>query len=52
MVDAGVTVLACRNSLDGHEYDAADLLDGVSVVPTAMGEFVRRQATGAAYVRP
>lgn len=51
-IDAGVTVLACRNSLDGHASDAADLLDGVAVVPTAMGELARRQAAGAAYVRP
>lgn len=50
-IAAGVTVLACRNSLD-DDGDESTLLDGVSVVPTAMGELARRQAAGAAYIRP
>lgn len=52
LIDRGVTVVACRNSLDSRDADTADLLDGVGVVPTAMGELTRRQAQGYAYVRP
>lgn len=50
LVDAGVRVCACRNSLD--DPDTSLLVEGVEIVPTAMGELTRRQAAGDAYVRP
>jgi intracellular sulfur oxidation DsrE/DsrF family protein len=46
VLDRGATVVACRNSLESRDADAADLLEGVTVVPTAMRELTRRQAQG------
>ena len=52
LLDAGVGVCACRNTLDGAEYDAGDLVGGVTVVSSAMAELTRRQDAGYAYIRP
>jgi len=51
LLEAGVTIYACRNSM-GDEVSRSDLVDGVEVVPTAMGELTRRQAAGDTYIRP
>lgn len=52
LLDAGVRFCACRNSLRRADLDAADLIDGVEVVPSAVGELVRLQDEGYAYLRP
>ncbi|MFC7018897.1 MULTISPECIES: hypothetical protein [Haloarcula] len=36
VLDRGVTVVSCRDSLDGRDADAVDLLEGVTAVPTAI----------------
>jgi len=51
LIQVGVRVCACRNSM-GEDVSLADLVDGVEVVPTAMGELTKRQAAGDAYIRP
>jgi intracellular sulfur oxidation DsrE/DsrF family protein len=52
LMDAGVSVYACQNSVASLRYETADLIDGVKTAPTAMGELTRRQQSGYAYVRP
>lgn len=52
LLAAGVDVFACGNTVVAADYDEADLVDGVSVVSSGMGELTRRQADGHAYVRP
>lgn len=53
LLEAGVDVCACGNTIRQRDGIAeSDLLDGVSVVSSGMGELTRRQADGYAYVRP
>jgi intracellular sulfur oxidation DsrE/DsrF family protein len=53
LLDAGVEVCACGNTIRKRDaLDEADLLDGVTVVSSGMGELTRRQADGYGYVRP
>lgn len=52
LLDDGVSIAACRNSLASRDLDAADLVDGVTVVPSGVGELTRLQADGHAYVKP
>jgi hypothetical protein len=50
-LDRGVRVCACRNSLDTRAFAAENLLDGVELVPSGVGEPTRRQAEGYAYIK-
>lgn len=53
LLEAGVDVCACGNTIRKREgIDEDDLIEGVTVVSSGMGELTRRQADGAAYVRP
>lgn len=52
LIDAGVVVAACRNTLTGKQIDLDELNRGVTVVPAGIGELVRKQRAGWAYVRP
>lgn len=52
LLDEGVDVRACANSLEGLDFDSDDLLEGVDVVSSAQTVLVRRQAEGYAYIRP
>ncbi len=52
LVDSGVEVLACRNTMQRLGIEPGDLLPGVSMVTAGIGEIVRRQQGGWAYVRP
>ena len=52
LVDRGVSVRACGNALERRGLSAAELVGGVEVVPSAMGELARLQAEGYAYIRP
>jgi intracellular sulfur oxidation DsrE/DsrF family protein len=48
---AGVRIAACQNSMRGFELQAADLVPGVTPVPSGVVELIRRQHSGYAYVR-
>ena len=50
-VAAGVSVRACERTLAGREETADDLLAGVSVVPSGVGEVVRLQRAGWSYLK-
>lgn len=52
LIDAGVVVVACRNTLTAKQIDLDELGRGVTVVPAGIGELVRKQRAGWAYVRP
>ncbi|USZ66659.1 DsrE family protein [Halorussus salilacus] len=51
LAEAGVALRACANSLKSRDLSEADLLDGVERVPAGVGEVVKRQADGHAYVK-
>ncbi len=48
----GVIVAVCANTLRGTGTSEDQLLPGVTVVPAGVGELVRRQRDGWAYLRP
>lgn len=48
----GVVVAACENTLRSQDMDRGRLAEGVVTVPSGVGELVRRQHQGWAYVRP
>lgn len=48
----GVEVLACRNTMTRMQIPPEALLPGVEIVSSGIGEIVRRQHGGWAYVRP
>ncbi|QLD86597.1 DsrE family protein [Natronomonas halophila] len=52
LLDAGVELCVCQNTLEGTDYAVADLLDGVRIVSSAMAELTRKQNDGYAYIRP
>ncbi len=48
----GVRFVACANSLRQAGIPKEVLLERVAVVPAGVGELVRKQAEGWAYIRP
>lgn len=52
LITQGVTVAACRNTMRGRGIEPGQLAPGVVVVPAGIGELVRKQQQGWAYVRP
>jgi len=52
LAQQGVRFVACNNSLRYMNLEGEGLLDGVEIVPSAVGELTRRQAEGWAYIRP
>ncbi|MFC7070795.1 DsrE family protein [Halobaculum lipolyticum] len=46
-----IEVCACGNSLAGRDIPADELVYGVDVVSSGVGELTRRQADGYAYVK-
>ena len=48
----GVRFVACAHSLSMLEIDKDSLFEGVTVVSAGVGELVKRQADGWAYIRP
>ena len=51
LMDAGIAVQACGNSLRSAGVSAEELAPGVGVVSAAVGHLARRQWAGWAYVR-
>ena len=43
---------ACGNTLELKGMEESDLVDGVDVVPSGVGELTRLQDEGYAYIRP
>ncbi|MEA1932114.1 DsrE family protein [Halohasta litorea] len=51
MVEAGVTVAACSNSLSRFGHDPEAVVDGVSIVHSGVAEVVRVQQGGTDYLK-
>ena len=52
LIGQGVVVAACENTLEMKGIARERLAAGVVTVPSGMGELVRKQQKGWAYVRP
>lgn len=52
LVDRGLVLSVCRNSIESSEVGEDDLLEAAVIVPSAMGELTRRQCDGYAYIKP
>jgi intracellular sulfur oxidation DsrE/DsrF family protein len=52
LVEDGVSVKACSNTLDMFDLAETDLVDGVETVSSGVGELTRLQNDGYAYIRP
>lgn len=50
--ERGVVFKQCRNTFAGTEVGEADLIDGVEVVPSGVGELARLQEAGYTYLKP
>lgn len=52
LIGRGVTVAACEHTLEAKGIAREHLASGVVTVPSGIGELVRKQQSGWAYVRP
>lgn len=52
LIARGVVVAVCENTLRAMSIDARRLAPGVVTVPSGVGELVRKQRQGWAYIRP
>lgn len=52
LLNPRVAVSACSNTLEKSNMDEEDLHPGIDTVPSAMGELVRLQDEGYAYINP
>jgi intracellular sulfur oxidation DsrE/DsrF family protein len=48
----GVTVAVCLNTMKAQRVGETELVPGTTIVPSAVGELVRRQQEGMSYVKP
>jgi len=51
LIEDGISLAACRNSLRSAGVDESALAPGVKVVPAAVAHLARCQFDGAAYIR-
>ena len=49
---SGVRVVACQNTMQAQTLTQADMLPSIGYVPSGVGELVKKQQQGWAYVRP
>lgn len=52
LLETGVAVKACSNTLDLKDLAESDLVEGVETVSSGGGELTRLQDEGYAYIRP
>jgi uncharacterized protein len=52
LLDRGVRFKQCHNTIDGTAIVKDDLIDGVELVPSGVGELTRLQNDGYAYIKP
>lgn len=52
LLERGVEFKQCQNTLDSTGRTSDDLIDGVDVVSSGVGELSRLQSVGFAYIRP
>lgn len=49
---AGVNIVACQNTMKSNKLTEADMLPNTSYVPSGVGELIKKQRAGYAYIRP
>lgn len=49
---AGVSIVACQNTMKGMKLTEADMLPNTSYVPAGVVELMKKQQAGFAYIRP
>ncbi|GAB6055563.1 DsrE family protein [Methanobacterium movens] len=52
LAEKGVIFAACNNTIKGMGIAVSELLDSVQVVPSGVGELVKKQHQGWIYIRP
>ena len=52
VVDSGVKVVACENTMRGQKLSRADMNPKVGFVSSGVVEILQRQQSGYAYIRP
>lgn len=52
LLERGMTVAACANTMRREGVTRAQLVEGVAVVPAGVAQLVRRQRERRAYLRP
>ena len=52
IVDLGVKIAVCRNSMRHFELEETAFLKVVNFVPSGVGELTRKQTEGWSYIRP
>lgn len=50
--DKHLDIAVCENTMNAREVTLEQLISGVRTVPSAVGELVRRQEEGFAYIKP
>jgi uncharacterized protein len=50
--NAGVSIVACENTMKGMKLTSADMLPNTSYVPGGVIEIMHKQKEGYAYIRP
>jgi hypothetical protein len=49
---AGVTIVACQNTMKNMKLTADDMLPNTSYVPSGVVELMKKQKEGSEYIRP
>jgi intracellular sulfur oxidation DsrE/DsrF family protein len=52
LIERGVAVKQCHNTIVGSDITEDDLIDGVELVSSGVGELTRLQSEGYAYITP
>ncbi len=52
LLEREVRIVLCNNALKLFDLEATNLLAEATIVPSGVGELVRKQAEGWAYIRP
>ena len=52
LLNRGVRFKQCHNTIDGTDIVKDNLIDGVELVPSGVGELTRLQNAGYAYIKP
>lgn len=51
-IKAGISVVACENTMRNLKVSRSDIIGGVTYVPAGVVQIMRRQGEGYAYIRP
>lgn len=52
LLEKGTEIMICNNTLNKLELSKEDLIDGIHVVTSGVGELTRKQNEGWAFIKP